>query len=61
MTVDQSTPVEPRERKKVVISSYLPEIMALSDRVLVARAGRIAAEFRIEDATQERIMFAAVH
>ncbi|MFV0534150.1 MAG: sugar ABC transporter ATP-binding protein [Cumulibacter sp.] len=45
----------------VVISSYLPEIMALSDRVLVARAGRIAAEFRIEDATQERIMFAAVH
>ena len=45
----------------VVISSYLPENLALSDRVLVARAGRIAAEFRIEDSTQERIMFAAVH
>ena len=45
----------------IVISSYLPEVRALSDRILVARGGRIAAEFSPEDATEERIMFAAVH
>ncbi len=45
----------------VVISSYLPEIMALSDRVLVARQGRVVEELDIAQATEERIMFAAVH
>lgn len=45
----------------VVISSYLPEIMNLSDRILVCRAGRIVEEFTPEDATEERIMYAAVH
>lgn len=45
----------------IVISSYLPEILALSDRILVARAGRIVAELEPETATEERIMFAAVH
>jgi len=45
----------------IVISSYLPEILALSDRILVARQGRIAAEFAPEDATEEKIMYAAVH
>lgn len=45
----------------VVISSYLPEILRLSDRILVARLGRIVEEIRAEDATEERIMYAAVH
>ena len=45
----------------IVISSYLPEILALSDRILVARQGRIAAEFAPEEATEEKIMYAAVH
>ena len=45
----------------ILISSYLPEIFALSDRILVARAGRIVAEFSPDDATEEKIMFAAVH
>jgi ABC-type sugar transport system ATPase subunit len=45
----------------VVISSYLPEILALADRVLVARGGRVVAEFSAEEATEEKIMFAAVH
>lgn len=45
----------------VIISSYLPEILALSDRVLVARNGSIVAEFDAEDADEESIMFAAVH
>ncbi|WP_374377498.1 sugar ABC transporter ATP-binding protein [Dongia sp.] len=45
----------------VVISSYLPEIMNLSDRILVCRQGRIVEEFSPTDATEERIMYAAVH
>lgn len=44
----------------VVISSYLPEILSLSDRVLVARQGRIVEEFSAEAATEESIMYAAV-
>ncbi|WP_374651147.1 sugar ABC transporter ATP-binding protein [Dongia sp.] len=45
----------------VVISSYLPEIMNLSDRILVCRQGRIVEEFSPIDATEEKIMYAAVH
>jgi simple sugar transport system ATP-binding protein len=45
----------------VVISSYLPEIMNLSDRILVCRQGRVVEEFRAGEATEEDIMFAAVH
>jgi ABC-type sugar transport system ATPase subunit len=49
------------EGKAVVISSYLPEILAVSDRILVARLGRIVAEFDAATATEERIMYAAIH
>lgn len=45
----------------VVISSYLPEVMNLSDRILIYRAGRVVEEFSPSDATEERIMYAAVH
>ena len=45
----------------VVISSYLPEIMNISDRILVSRAGRVVEEFTPGEATNERIMYAAVH
>ena len=45
----------------VVISSYLPEILAVADRILVARTGRIVAEFDAADATQDKILYAAVH
>ena len=45
----------------VVISSYLPEIMNLSDRILVCRQGRIVEEISPLDATEETIMYAAVH
>ena len=44
----------------VVISSYLPEIQHLSDRILVTRAGRVVAEFE-PGSSDEDIMFAAVH
>lgn len=44
----------------IVISSYLPEILAVSDRILVARFGRAVAEFSSAEATQEKIMYAAI-
>jgi simple sugar transport system ATP-binding protein len=45
----------------VVISSYLPEILKLSDRILVCRQGRVVEEFSPLEASEERIMYAAVH
>jgi simple sugar transport system ATP-binding protein len=45
----------------VVISSYLPEILNISDRILVSRKGRIVEEFAADEATEEKIMYAAVH
>jgi simple sugar transport system ATP-binding protein/ribose transport system ATP-binding protein len=45
----------------VVISSYLPEVLALSDRILVARQGKIVEEMDPRSATEETIMYAAVH
>jgi simple sugar transport system ATP-binding protein len=45
----------------VIITSYLPEALNLSDRILVARQGRIVEEFSPDEATEEKIMYAAVH
>jgi ABC-type sugar transport system ATPase subunit len=45
----------------IVISSYLPEILAISDRILVARGGRIVEEMPAAEATEEKIMYAAIH
>jgi simple sugar transport system ATP-binding protein/ribose transport system ATP-binding protein len=45
----------------VVISSYLPEILALSDRILIGRQGKIVEEMNRRNATEETIMYAAVH
>lgn len=45
----------------VVISSYLPEVLSVSDRILVARLGRIVAEFDAAEATQDKILYAAIH
>ena len=45
----------------VVISSYLPEVMSLSDRILVAKQGKVVVEFAGNEATQEDIMYAAIH
>jgi simple sugar transport system ATP-binding protein len=45
----------------MVISSYLPEILHLSDRILVSRQGRIVEEFTGAEASEETIMYAAVH
>ena len=43
----------------ILISSDLPEVLAMSDRILVVAEGRLVAEIAREDATQERVMAAA--
>ena len=43
----------------IMISSELPEILGMSDRVLVMHEGRVGGEFARQDATQESIMRAA--
>lgn len=45
----------------VVISFYLPEVLALAGRVLVARRGKVVEEFSVLDASEERLMYAAIH
>jgi len=44
----------------LVISSDLPEIMRLSDRILVMREGLVVAEFQRKEATQEAVITAAL-
>ncbi len=44
----------------VMISSELPEILGLSDRILVMREGRICGEFDRADATEENILNCAL-
>ena len=44
----------------IVISSELPEILSVSDRILVMRRGRINGEFINEAITQEDIMKKAI-
>ena len=44
----------------LLISSELPEILALSDRVLVMHEGRVKAVLERDEATQESIMSAAL-
>ena len=44
----------------ILISSDLPEVLAMSDRVLVMREGRQMAVFDHREATQERVLSAAM-
>ncbi len=43
----------------VVVSSELPELLALADRILVLCEGRLTARFDREEATPEKVMAAA--
>lgn len=43
----------------VLVSSELPEVLGLSDRIMVLHEGRITVEFSRQDATPERVMAAA--
>jgi len=43
----------------VLVSSELPEVLALSDRILVLHEGRLTGEFKRSDATAQAVMAAA--
>jgi rhamnose transport system ATP-binding protein len=43
----------------ILISSELPEVLGMADRILVMHEGRVTGMFERSEANQERIMFAA--
>jgi putative multiple sugar transport system ATP-binding protein len=45
----------------IMMSSELPEVLGMSDRVYIVSSGRIAGELPIEEATQEKIMHLATN
>ena len=44
----------------VMVSSELPEVLGMADRVVVLREGRVAAELSRSEATEESVMYAAM-
>ncbi len=46
-------------RGVIVVSSELPELLSICDRILVYHEGRINEEFDIADATEEKLAYAA--
>ncbi|WP_099065710.1 ribose ABC transporter ATP-binding protein RbsA [Serratia sp. BW106] len=44
----------------ILVSSEMPEVLGMSDRILVMHEGHLSGEFPIEQATQEALMAAAV-
>jgi ABC-type sugar transport system ATPase subunit len=45
----------------ILISSEMPEIIAMSDRVIVMTEGKVSAELEDDQITEENIMAAAAH
>jgi ABC-type sugar transport system ATPase subunit len=43
----------------IVVSSYLPEVLRISDRIVVMRDGRIALEIDRANASEEVLLDAA--
>ena len=43
----------------VMVSSDLPEVVSMSDRILIMHEGRMVKELQKNEATQEKIMFYA--
>ncbi len=44
----------------IMVSSEMPELLGMSDRILVMHQGRLVGEFQQEEATQEKILSAAM-
>src|SRR5439155_6032662 len=43
----------------ILISSELPEVLAMADRVIVLHEGRVTGTFAHSEPTRERVVFAA--
>jgi ribose transport system ATP-binding protein len=43
----------------IMISSEMPEILAMADRILVMKDGRFTAEYPAGEATQEQLLLGA--
>ena len=44
----------------ILVSSEIPEILTLSDRILVMAEGRITASFKASDVDEDRLLKAAL-
>jgi ABC-type sugar transport system ATPase subunit len=44
----------------LLITSEMPELLAMSDRIIVMHRGSITAQFDSEGATQEKVLHAAM-
>ncbi len=44
----------------IMVSSEMPEVLGMSDRIVVMREGRVAAILETKTATQEQILGAAM-
>ena len=44
----------------IMVSSEMPEVLGLSDRVVVMKGGRVTGRFETKDATQEKILAASL-
>jgi ABC-type sugar transport system ATPase subunit len=44
----------------LMVTSEMPELLGMSDRILVMRKGRIAGEMGRDDATEEKVLAAAM-
>lgn len=44
----------------ILVSSEMPEVLGMSDRILVMHEGKINAEFERDEATQEKLLAASI-
>jgi ribose transport system ATP-binding protein len=44
----------------IMVSSEMPELLGMSDRIMVMHEGHLAAEFDRAEATQEKVLAAAM-
>jgi len=45
----------------IMVSSEMPELLSTCDRIIIFRDGTISGELKNEEATEEKIMYAAIH
>lgn len=44
----------------IMVSSEMPEVLGMADRIIVMKAGRVAGEFQAGEATQEALLAASL-